>query len=59
MMKDKLKKIRGRIQFLAIIDQPAIKKRKTTTASINPKSKKQILRLTDQTKFINLIFRDD
>jgi hypothetical protein len=39
MMEDKLKKIRKRIQLLTIINQPAAKKRKITTANINPKSK--------------------
>jgi hypothetical protein len=39
MIKNKLKKIREGIQFLIIMNQPAIKKRKITITNINPKSK--------------------
>jgi hypothetical protein len=39
VIENKLKKIKKRIQFLTIINQPAAKKRKTTTANINPKLK--------------------
>jgi hypothetical protein len=59
IIENKLKKIKEGIQFLAIMDQLATKKRKIITASINPRSKNQILRLIDRTKFIDLIFYDD
>jgi hypothetical protein len=39
VVENKLKKMRKEAQFLIIINQSAIKKRKITTASINPKSK--------------------
>jgi hypothetical protein len=39
MVEDKLKKIRGGIQFLATINQLTVKKRKITIASTNSKSK--------------------
>jgi hypothetical protein len=39
MMENKLKKMKKGIQFLIIIDQPAIKKCKIITANINSKSK--------------------
>jgi hypothetical protein len=39
MIEDKLKKMKKEIQFLAIINQPAAKKRNITTASINSRSK--------------------
>jgi hypothetical protein len=39
IIKNKLKKIKRGAQFLTILDQPTVKKRKITTANINPKSK--------------------
>jgi uncharacterized Ntn-hydrolase superfamily protein len=39
MVKNKLKKIKKKAQFLAIINQPTAKKRKIITANINSKSK--------------------
>jgi hypothetical protein len=39
VIKDKLKKMKKKIQLLIIMDQLTIKKRKITTANINSKSK--------------------
>jgi hypothetical protein len=39
MIENKLKKIREEAQFLAIMDQSTIKKRKITIANINSRSK--------------------
>jgi hypothetical protein len=39
IVKNKLKKMKKGIQFLATINQLTTKKRKITTANINPKSK--------------------
>jgi hypothetical protein len=39
VIKNKFKKMKKKAQLLAIINQPAIKKRKTTIASTNPRLK--------------------